>query len=162
MAALDTALDFWMQLSTKSHATIAPRLIIPLLEKKKSIVLEKNTSSIYDKKSNWKFYFYYNWTLIFFKQQRLLRGSLSNPDLGVHIQNFSVKCCKNLLHVAENLPFLSYQNLNATLHCKLKTQWSNFCHCVYALLSWQDNTLSHKPIRLGHLTEFNNFYRLQH
>jgi hypothetical protein len=41
-----------MQLSTKSHATIAPRLIIPLLEKKKSIVLEKNTSSIYDKKSN--------------------------------------------------------------------------------------------------------------
>jgi len=41
MAALDTALDFLMPLSTKSHVTIAPKLINPLLGEKKSIVLEK-------------------------------------------------------------------------------------------------------------------------
>jgi len=41
-----------MLLSTKSHVTTAPKLINPLLGEKKSIVLEKNTSSMYDEKCN--------------------------------------------------------------------------------------------------------------
>jgi hypothetical protein len=98
---------------------------------------------------------------MFFKQKSLFKGSLPDNDLGIHIQNFSVRWCQNLLHFAENLPLLKYHNMNAAFHCKLKNQWSIFA-TVTALLSWQDDTLSHKPIRLEHLKEYNNFYRLQH
>jgi len=41
-----------MMLSTKSHVTTEPNLINPLLGEKKSTVLEKNTSSTSNEKSN--------------------------------------------------------------------------------------------------------------